>query len=388
MIRFNPLRLLNSPGFGAVLIALTGAYVAMGYSRSRLLGLGSWLDKSDSQFFSAWPLKVLMLLLVANLVVVTWRRIPLTPSRYGAWCINTGIIALVCGSGLYFSLEMRGQVRIYADPLLGPTTADHFYDADQRSLYVRLRKAESPTMTQLIEIPLPALPRFAEYDQKHGNADVLASRGLNGIGLLVDGLTVDVIGFYPDAKAVTDFSSGPTTKPVVVTKSVNGAAGPMVKLNASMGNWSSVIYVPFAEFAADQLPQDNWHGGFVMPPKTSRELQFQLGDSTRQLPVRLGLDVPSTVVVTEAENRERYPDIQHINHAIGFDGGRWTFHYLRTDPSPDHLWIELAVANRPGIVIMVAGGVMICVGILYAIFVRPIIRRRMSIKPPLQLVQN
>jgi hypothetical protein len=409
------LRLLNSAPFAILLMAMTGIYVAIGYARPWFLGvdwpgLGDWLDMSNPQFFNDWRLRSLMVLLVMNLAAVTW-RIPLNPSRYGAWFISAGIIALVCGSGLYYSMKMNGRVRIYADPLLGPTTVDHFYDADQRSLYVRWRKAELPEVTRMIEIPLPTLPRFREYDQKHGNVDSLVSRGLTGIELRLDGtdpatghnhdenladtigatgkkLSVDVNGFYPDAKGITDFSSGPTTAPAADNKSGSGAVGPMVKLKVSMGDWSSIIYVPFAESAADHLPQDTWHGGFIMPAGTGGELQFQLGDSTRPLPARLALDVPSTVVVTEAEDRVRYPDVQHLKHAIDFDGGKWMFSYIRTDPSPDHLWIELGIANRPAFLILMAGGLMICVGILYAIFAGPIIMRRGSIKSQLQPVQS
>ena len=78
-IRYNPLRLLNSVPFGIAVMVAIGLYIAGGSARpwfreagwDQIPGLGVWFDKTDMQFFDAWPLKVLIGLLVANLVVVT-----------------------------------------------------------------------------------------------------------------------------------------------------------------------------------------------------------------------------------------------------------------------------------------------------------------------------
>ncbi len=231
-----PFRLLNSVPFGIVLMALTAAFVAAGSARPWFREMGvdewpllrDWFDKTDMQFFNAWPLKTLMILLVMNLITVTWRRIPLTPPRYGVWCIHAGIITLICGTSLYYNRKVEGRIRIFKDPLLGPTSVDHFYDKDQRSLYVRIGPEEP------IEIPLPTLPRFKEYDDTHGGANRLASRGLTGICPTMEvtdsgtgdkrmeniaqfigctgQLKFDVIGFYPYANVIPNFGTDPASQ--------------------------------------------------------------------------------------------------------------------------------------------------------------------------------
>jgi hypothetical protein len=236
MSRFNPVRLLGSGSFSVILIVLTGAYIAVGFTRPWLNDSGvanwpmsgNWIDRTDSQFFNAWPLQILLVLVVANLIVVTWQKIPLTPARYGRWLINVGVILLASGALLHFHFQQRGRVRMYVDADAGPATVDHFYDEDSRSLYVRIGQ-EDP-----IEIPLPTLPRFNPYGDSLGNGGVLTSRGLanfaptleitdqatgNGrkenlaelIGCKGQQLKFDVVGFYPHANTQTEFSIDPAS---------------------------------------------------------------------------------------------------------------------------------------------------------------------------------
>ncbi len=685
--RLNPFRLLNSVPFGIVLMALTGAYIAAGSARPWFKAMGlddypllrNWFDKTDMQFFNAWPLKTLMLLLVANLVVVTWKRIPLTPPRYGVWCIHAGIITLICGTSLYYRMKVEGRVRIYTDPALGPTTVDHFYDKDQRSLFVRIGQ-EDP-----IEIPMPSLPRFKEYDERFGNVDSLVSRGLTGIepgldvtdhdstdthkenlaeliGCKGQKLKVDVVGFYPYGRITTDFTTDPTatasgvdvlmqsvadsqpvgedwwlvgsepqhnvdtdralmdlqhvdadasmaavlsdsasklfhldvnlpnqppipldvqvgktyplantgyalliksfvpnfptfdtgepvsllevmvtspratfrrfvmqgkdsqtdfkigakmreqkpidpdlkiafhvhdpfrllpeqntikhtfltpagstqlidifagtgTNPSGVTLCPTGiedipislqseapfapfagaAANPpaddpashppvkihverhdhirpvygvyvvppaqrdkdaedvgyyqIAKLKVSMGDWSQIVYAPYADSAADHLRQDVWRNGFVLPPGAIAPLQFQLGNTTRPLPVRLSLDqfklIPypgasvdtpnammldfiSTVTLANPDTGDSYTDVAKMNHPIYYNGGKWLFFQAAYDSSGGHEWTQLGVGNRPFVGLMITGCVMIFIGLAYAFYAKPMIIRKMK----------
>ena len=227
--RYNPLRLLNSVPFGISLMVLITAYMAAGSGRQWLRSTGidewpiirDWFDKTDLEFFNAWPLKTLMALLVANLIVVTWRKIPLTPPRYGVWCVHAGIITLVLGTAIHYGNKVEGRVRIFTDAS-GPTTVEHYYDKDERALYVRTGR-DLPA-----SFPLPTLPRFQEYDEATGNVATLRSRGLwdkpltlttqdrNGkpelesladlVGAKGD-LRVDVVGYYPYADVRTNFDS-------------------------------------------------------------------------------------------------------------------------------------------------------------------------------------
>ena len=242
--RYNPLRLLNSVPFGIVLMVAIALYMAIGSGRPWLRATGldqwsmfrDWFDKTDLEFFNSWPLKTLMVLLVLNLVVVTWRKIPLTPPRYGVWCIHAGIITLILGAGVHYSLKVEGRVRLFADPTMGPNTVESFYDKDERALYVRTGR-ETPVM-----FPLPTLPRFQQYDDMDGTGAALAGRkGLTNIEPAFDvadnanhpvrenvamqvepvgfagDMRVDVVGFYPYATVQTSFDQ---TDPASTTTGV------------------------------------------------------------------------------------------------------------------------------------------------------------------------
>lgn len=199
-----------------VLIAL---YIAVG---SGMPSLRAHFEMNELEFFNAWPLKLLMGLLVLNLSVVTWNRIPLTPPRYGVWCVHIGIITLVFGTSLYYRHKVEGLTLIPVSKTVG-----HFYDSGERALYFRWNNIT------LEPHPLPSLPRFNTYSAELGNADYLLAGDLRGIvpsyihGMdqetgkavlrplaselgLSDGLKVDVLEYYPYATISTRFIDDPT----------------------------------------------------------------------------------------------------------------------------------------------------------------------------------
>ncbi len=215
---YNPLRLFNSVYFGIALMVLIGGYIAVG---SGCAWVREAFEMDELQFFDAWPLKVLMGLLVANLTVVTWIRIPLTPPRYGVWCVHAGIISLILGTSFYYHNKIEGTTRLYTDPQFGPVSIDHFYDRDERALYLKIDG------TGWNWYALPSLPRFKAYDAALGNAGELKGRNLKDIQPYVDvqddkstapirrslsqtmgwkdELKLAVIGYFPYANIVTRF---------------------------------------------------------------------------------------------------------------------------------------------------------------------------------------
>jgi hypothetical protein len=248
--RLNPFRLLNSVPFGILLMVLIALYMAAGSGRQWLRSTGvdewpvvrDWFDKTDLEFFNSWPLKTLMALLVVNLTVVTWRKIPLTPPRYGVWCVHAGIITLVLGTAAHYANKLEGRARLYADPVAGPSEIDHYYDKDERSLYVRTGR-DTPAA-----FPLPTLPRFQQYDATTGNEGGLRRRGLwdlqptltaadregrpvkesltELVGATGD-LRVDVIGYYPYADVQTNFdASDPASNTTGVELSMSDPMDP------------------------------------------------------------------------------------------------------------------------------------------------------------------
>ena len=200
---------LNNVVFGIALMVLIGAYIAIG---SGVASVREYFEMDELEFFNAWPLKVLMLLLCLNLAVVTLNRIPLTPPRYGVWCIHSGIITLIVGTSLYYHLKVEGKTLIPVNH-----EVNLFYDSAERALYARVLKGEVFGMH-----PLPALPRFGNYDR----LDRAGLRGIDGfipIGAPVESnslsswlgvsqpVTLDVVGFYSYAEVIEDILDDPNS---------------------------------------------------------------------------------------------------------------------------------------------------------------------------------
>src|SRR5688572_8188302 len=197
-------------------MVLVAIYIALG---SGLPRLREAFEMNELQFFSAWPLKMLMILLVMNLAVVTWTRIPFTPPRYGVWMIHSGIITLILGMALYYNRKVEGMTRIPVGQ-----TVDHFYDGGERALYTKVDGQIASWHA------LPSLPRFKDYDAERKNTDKLDKSDLKNIRPtmpireasgetvhkslaqafgLKDEVRVDVIGYYPYANISTRFVEDP-----------------------------------------------------------------------------------------------------------------------------------------------------------------------------------
>ncbi|MBV8782299.1 MAG: hypothetical protein JO353_12960, partial [Phycisphaerae bacterium] len=207
-------RLFNSVILGISLMASVALYIALG---SGLPRLREYFEMNELQFFDAWPLKVLMGLLVINLIVVTWVRIPLTPPRYGVWCVHLGIITLIIATSFYYHNKVEGLVRIPVGQ-----SADFFYRGGDRAIYARVGgRLTAPWV-------VPSLPRF----KNHTNPDTPAfqSRDLHGFApafLTIDNITAkpkfeglaaelgvkelfcDVTGYWPYAELKTDYIADP-----------------------------------------------------------------------------------------------------------------------------------------------------------------------------------
>ena len=212
-------RTLNSVWFGIVLMVLTAGYVAVG---SGLPQVREAFEMDEIKFFTAWPLKLLMALLVMNLVTVTVMRIPFTPPRYGVWMIHAGIITLIWGMSHYYRYKVEGLAFIPKGD-----AATWYYDRWDRALWVRY--GEGPPLTGHT---LDDLPRFREHepvmegDKVVGANAYMARRPLlasftpaveftggqgpsmqvlgKALGLPED-LTVEVLGYYPYAEINVDW---------------------------------------------------------------------------------------------------------------------------------------------------------------------------------------
>jgi hypothetical protein len=65
-----------------------------------------------------------------------------------------------------------------------------------------------------------------------------------------------------------------------------------------------------------------------------------------------------------------------LNSPIYYDRGNWIFFQAGYDP--DGQSSTIGVGNRPGVVVMLTGCIMIVLGLLYAFYVKPIVIARMK----------
>lgn len=207
--------------FGISVMALLAIYIALG---SGFPSLREFFEMNELQFFSAWPLKVLSALLVMNLAVVTWTRIPFTLPRYGVWCIHAGVIVLVLGMAYHYTLKTEGLTRIFVGQ-----SVEHYYDMHERALYAKAGNRRA------LATPLRDLPRFASYSELLGNAGRLDRASLRSLSPLVPSgidpasgrpatrplaeelgvsdLTIDVIAYHPYAVVQFDgFEHDPSVR--------------------------------------------------------------------------------------------------------------------------------------------------------------------------------
>jgi hypothetical protein len=124
----NPIRtiyeLCTSVKTGIVLMVLLFIYCSVG-SAGVPLHWALWepttwyqvresvgLDMTEFEWFHWWPFNLLLLIFSVVLVATTLRRISFNTINLGVWTIHTGIILLVIGSVIYFSLKLEGDVPI------------------------------------------------------------------------------------------------------------------------------------------------------------------------------------------------------------------------------------------------------------------------------------
>ena len=126
-----------------------------------------------------------------------------------------------------------------------------------------------------------------------------------------------------------------------------------------------------------------------------RGVKLQLGYTCRPLPVSLLLknfemvpysggmatsntmfrDFKSTLELTDGDGHVE-TDVTSLNSPIYYDHGNWIFFQAGYDP--DGQSSTIGVGNRPGVVVMLCGCVMIVLGLLYAFYVKPVVIRRMK----------
>jgi hypothetical protein len=122
------------------------------------------MEMSELVYYAWWPLRVILLLFVLNMIVATVRRIEFTFRNIGVLTVHTGIVTLALGSIYYSGLKQEGDTLLLAGPLdpatgvpsVGPAQ-DVFYDNTRVALYVGAEGGWE-------QRPLQHVPRYNDYN--------------------------------------------------------------------------------------------------------------------------------------------------------------------------------------------------------------------------------
>ncbi|MCC6677044.1 MAG: hypothetical protein IT436_07865 [Phycisphaerales bacterium] len=227
------------PATGRGLMLFSGFVKANSATTLRRLPI---LEMSELEFYSWWPLRVVLLLFVLNLVVATIRRIEFIFVNIGVLTVHTGIVVIALGSVYYSGLKLEGDTILLAgQPDRGGTPGpgpfqDAFYDNTRVALYISQDRGWEARV-------LRGVPRYNDYNigavssrtaTEASRRDVPwltagNSRPLDiavpasPLGLVDPALSFRLVGFASYAESVEDWAQ--------VDPSIPGAVAPGRALN-------------------------------------------------------------------------------------------------------------------------------------------------------------
>ncbi|MBI1190666.1 MAG: hypothetical protein GC200_08325 [Tepidisphaera sp.] len=140
------------------------------------------MEMSELEYYGWWPLRVVLMLFVVNMVVATVRRIEFNVKNIGVLTVHTGIVTIALGSIYYHGLKREGDTLLLAGPVdaktgvpgVGPAQ-DVFYDNTRVALYVNAGGGWEPK-------PLSGVPRYNDYNLGAIEATTALDVGLAATG--------------------------------------------------------------------------------------------------------------------------------------------------------------------------------------------------------------
>lgn len=135
------------------------------------------MEMSELEFYDWWPLRLILLAFVTNMVVATVRRIEFSFVNLGVLTVHTGIVTIALGSAYYSGLKKEGDTLLIAGGLAPDNTTipgppvGKFYDNTSVVLILR----QSGRIWE--QWPLTS-PRYNEYNLLAAGTDTV----INTIG--------------------------------------------------------------------------------------------------------------------------------------------------------------------------------------------------------------
>jgi hypothetical protein len=307
-------------------------------------------EMTELEFYSWWPMQVLLLGFVANMVTATLRRIEFSFKNIGVLTVHTGIITIALGSVYYQAFKKEGDTILVAGRAVGTGEVTGgpaqrvFYDNTYLSLYVDQFRGWQ-------QRPLSRVPRYNAYNLNAGAGEAtfwtLIGRELEETGvdhelsvpvpdgrtppntppLVHDDLRFEIVGYAPYAEPERDWRQA------------------QAPIDASASNPLQIVELIFreegvpsgegdgrADFRFALLPSDPAHrvsGNNLITLEMTRGMDdARWADLTQRAPGGVG---PMIVLETPATGeRLVVPAAPEITHEIG--GHRVTVTELHAEP--------------------------------------------------------
>lgn len=121
------------------------------------------VEMSELEFYSWWPLRLILLVFVVNMVIATVRRIEFTFNNIGVLTVHTGIVLIGVGSVFYSAGKLEGDMLLRAGdinpqtmhPGIGPPESG-FYDNTRVALHISTGEVFEQRL-------IPGVPRYNDY---------------------------------------------------------------------------------------------------------------------------------------------------------------------------------------------------------------------------------
>jgi len=129
------------------------------------------VEMSELEFYSWWPLRLVLLLFVVNMVTATVRRIEFNFKNTGVLTVHTGIVLIAIGSVFYSAGKLEGDMLLRAGavdpstnlPGVGPPEGG-FYDNTRVALHISTGEVFEQRL-------ISGLPRYNDYSTSIGGGD-------------------------------------------------------------------------------------------------------------------------------------------------------------------------------------------------------------------------
>lgn len=296
------------------------------------------MEMSELEFYGWWPLRVILVLFVLNMVVATLRRIEFNVKNIGVLTVHSGIVLIALGSVYYNGLKREGDTLLLAGQPIptepgksapGPIV-NSFFDSTRVALYVQqIRSWGGDGFDQR---PIEGVPRYNNYN--------LSAFGGESI--------IEVSGRRKPWESQPSLPALDITVPDSPSDPQNAIVDPDLKFRV-------VGYGAYAETTEDWRKVDpasitSFRDGFRFNPLRSVFLYSALPDADgkkNDKPVFSFNFVPKLPARRLAAN-----DVLGIEYTLGPDAGmsdqRWSDLSVQLPPDTEHALIVEIPSAKPG----------------------------------------